>query len=151
MSCAAGTRPADGRTLTTPQALAGLRSEPPRSDPRPAGVIPLARAAASPPLDPPAVRSKDQGFLVSPYRLLSVDGRSAKSGRLVRPMGIAPAERSRSTTGASQGEIASASAGLPQVVGRPATSIHSLIVKGTPWSGPSGAPERTLLSASAAR
>ena len=59
------------------------------------------------------------------------------SGRLVRPIAIAPAARIRSTTGASTGGIAPAKAGTPQVVGKPATSMFSLIVNGTPCSGPS--------------
>ena len=54
----------------------------------------------------------------------------------MRPIGIAPAARRRSTTGASIGATASASAGTPEVVGVPATSMFSLTVTGTPCSGP---------------
>ena len=41
----------------------------------------------------------------------------------MRPIGIAPAARSRSTTGASIGATASASAGTPEVVGVPARHL----------------------------
>jgi len=55
-----------------PQALAGLRSEPPMSLPKPIGLMPLASAAASPPLEPPAVRPGCQGFRVRPCSELLV-------------------------------------------------------------------------------
>src|SRR5580704_3192371 len=48
-----GTRPTEGRNPTTLQNAAGLRSEPPVSDPSAAGVIPQASATAAPPDDPP--------------------------------------------------------------------------------------------------
>ena len=51
-----GTRPTLGRSPTTLLNDAGLRSEPPMSLPSASGTIPLARAAAAPPLDPPADR-----------------------------------------------------------------------------------------------
>jgi hypothetical protein len=51
-----GTRPTLGRSPTTLQKDAGLRSEPPMSLPSASGTMPLASAAAAPPLDPPAER-----------------------------------------------------------------------------------------------
>ncbi|EWS52603.1 hypothetical protein X551_04608 [Methylibium sp. T29] len=133
-----------------PQALAGLRSEPPMSLPRPIAAMPVASATASPPLEPPAVRPGFQGLSVAPCRLLSVCTRSARSGRLVRAIGIAPAARMRCTVGASSGTIAPASAGTPQGVGRPAMSMFSFTVIGTPCSGPSAAPAATWRSAATA-
>ena len=50
-----GTRPVDGRMPTTLQKLAGLRSDPPRSEPSAIGIIPQAKATAAPPLLPPQV------------------------------------------------------------------------------------------------
>ena len=76
--------------------------------------------------------------------------RRPMSGRLVRPIGIAPARRIRSTTGASEGATALANAGTPQVVAHPATSILSLMVNGTPCRGPSASPAAALRSASIA-
>lgn len=49
-----GTRPGEGRSPTTLQNDAGLRSEPPMSPPSARGCIPVASAAAAPPLLPPA-------------------------------------------------------------------------------------------------
>ncbi len=66
VEAASGTRPREGRMEAMPQALAGLRSEPPMSLPRPSGLMPLARAAASPPLEPAVVRSGFQGLRVRP-------------------------------------------------------------------------------------
>lgn len=58
------TRPRDGLMAVIPQNWAGIRSEPPRSLPRPSGVIPVARATASPPDEPPGVRAGSHGFRV---------------------------------------------------------------------------------------
>ena len=121
-----------GLIAVIPQQKAGLRTEPPMSLPSPRGDIPDAIAEPSPPDEPPAVRSGCHGLRVSPCRGLSVLILSPSSGRLVRPIGIAPAERRRSTRGASVGEIRSAKTGSPWVVGVPATSTFSLIVQGTP-------------------
>ena len=142
-----GIRPMEGLSDAMPQQWAGLRSEPPMSLPRPTGVMPVASAEASPPLDPPAVRSGFHGFRVSPRSELSVWTRRPKSGRLVRPIGMAPAARMRSTMGESVEATASASAGTPWVVAEPSTSMFSLIVKGTPWNTPEGSPAARRSSA----
>ena len=63
--------------------------------------MPVARAAADPPLDPPAVRARFHGLRVAPKTALTVLGPKANSGVLVLPMTMAPAARSRSTTSAS--------------------------------------------------
>src|SRR5262245_3063602 len=91
MRLQAGTRPWDGFSEAMPQALAGLRNEPPMSLPRPIGDMPTARAAPSPPDEPPAVRSRFHGLHVMPYSAESVWIRSAMSGQFVRAMGMAPA------------------------------------------------------------
>lgn len=108
-----GTRFAEGRMEAIPHALAGFRKEPPMSLPRPMADIPVARAAASPPLEPPTARLAFQGFRVSPCKAVSVWERRPKSGRFVRPIGIAPAARIRWTMGASTGTTLSASARTP--------------------------------------
>lgn len=99
------------------------------------GSCDLSGAEASPPEELPAVRSRCHGLAVTPRRLLSVAMRSPKSGRLVRPMMIAPAALRRSTVGASTSATASARVGTPWVVAVPATSTFSLIVTGTPCRG----------------
>ena len=50
-----GTRPTEGRKPTTLQKAAGLRSEPPVSEPLATGTSPQANATAAPPEDPPHV------------------------------------------------------------------------------------------------
>src|ERR1700722_16664771 len=50
-----GTRPMEGRKPTTLQNAAGLRSDPPVSDPLATGTSPQANATAAPPEDPPQV------------------------------------------------------------------------------------------------
>ena len=48
-----GTSPGDGRSPTMPQKAAGMRSEPPRSVPSARAIMPVASAAAPPPVEPP--------------------------------------------------------------------------------------------------
>src|ERR1051326_7742128 len=50
-----GTRPIEGRNPATVQNAAGLRNEPPVSEPLATGASPQARATAAPPEDPPHV------------------------------------------------------------------------------------------------
>ena len=56
------TRPNVGLSPTTPQALAGMRIEPPVSEPRAAAHRPAATAAPEPPLLPDGTRSRFQGL-----------------------------------------------------------------------------------------
>src|SRR5262249_55817852 len=67
-----GMRPNDGLRPTMPQQLAGMRTEPAMSVPRARYARPAATAAAEPPLEPPAVRSRSHGVGVVPNSLLSV-------------------------------------------------------------------------------
>ena len=60
----------------------------------------------------------------------------ANSWRLHLPIRIAPAPRSRATTGASELAGARPVTREAAVVGTPARSIRSLIDTGTPCSGP---------------
>src|SRR5207249_2386238 len=59
-------RPRVGFSPTRPQALAGMRIEPPPSFACAAGTSPAATAAAAPPLEPPDERLGSQGFRVGP-------------------------------------------------------------------------------------
>ncbi len=103
--------------------------------PSPNGLMPVARATASPPLEAPGVRDGSHGLTVAPHSSLSVCQRIAKLGRLVRPIGIAPAALRRSTTGASSFGYAPESAMSPCVVGVPRRSMFPLTVKGMPCNG----------------
>src|SRR5687768_1305334 len=67
-----GTRPGDGRSPTTLQKAAGLRSDPPISLPSAIGTIPQASDTAAPPLLPPHVLVTSYGLRVAPNTLLNV-------------------------------------------------------------------------------
>src|SRR5580704_8021816 len=75
----------DIRIPTTPQHAAGDRIDPPKSPPQSNAAIPVAIAAAPPPVLPPAVRDASKGLLVAPTRWLSVSVESARSGMFDLP------------------------------------------------------------------
>ena len=62
MAPSAGTRPAEGFQPVTPQQWAGMRTEPPVSEPRATKAAPLATAAAEPDDEPPGAKSGFQGL-----------------------------------------------------------------------------------------
>ena len=95
-------RPSVAFSPTTPVQDAGQRIEPPPSVPIASGAMPAASAALAPPLEPPGVRSRFQGLRVTPCSGLSVSTLWANSGRLVVPIGIAPAAFTRAVTVASR-------------------------------------------------
>src|SRR5687767_3900278 len=80
-----GTRPSDGLNPLMPHIAAGMRMEPPPSEPVPSGIIPVASAAAVPPDDPPALRSRSKGLRVGLNRWLTVSGFHPSSGVFVLP------------------------------------------------------------------
>ena len=131
---AVGTRPFCGLRPSTPQQAAGIRIEPPPSDPIAAPASPAATAAAEPPDDPPGVRCRSHGLRLTPNVGDSVHGVTVSSGTWVLPRITAPAPRSRRTSSASAGAGPSAAL-LPNAVISPATSQSSLIAIGTPSSG----------------
>src|SRR5579859_7434052 len=98
---ASGTRPRDGFIPTRPQHAAGMRIEPPPSEPVATGTSPAATAAAEPPEEPPGVRVVSHGLRVTPLAAVAVHGKIVSSGTLVIPIGIAPAARRRLTTSLS--------------------------------------------------
>ena len=73
------------------------------------------------------------------------------SGVLVLPSRTAPAAFSRATTVASAAGTKSRRPIVPQVDTVPAVSKQSLMVMGTPWSGPVDRPSASAASASRAR
>src|SRR5207302_6389854 len=60
------TRPQVGLRPATPQRDAGMRMEPPVSVPMLPKQSPAATAAAEPPLEPPGMRARSQGFRTGP-------------------------------------------------------------------------------------
>ena len=96
----AGMRPKDALWPKMPAKDAGMRIEPPPSVPMASGPRPAATAALAPPLEPPGVRSRFQGFRVTPKRRLWVAPIQPMVGVFVLPSWIAPAPTRRSTMGA---------------------------------------------------
>ena len=150
LAVSSGTRPGAGRSPTTLQKAAGLRSEPPTSLPSARGTMPQASATAAPPLLPPQVRSRAYGFRVAPKMVLNVCDPAPNSGVFVLPTVTAPAARARCTTIASRSGMLSRKNGDPRVVRMPAVSKRSLCAIGSPCRGPSGAPRACASSARAA-
>src|ERR1700749_2818591 len=66
------TRPMLGRMPTMPQKLAGLRSEPPMSEPWASQAMPVASATAAPPEEPAADFDAYQGLRGAPKPSLKV-------------------------------------------------------------------------------
>src|SRR5437879_13229800 len=88
---------------TIPQNEAGWRTEPPVSEPRPAGTAPAATSAAEPPDEPPGTRVLSKGCSVRPYVECSVEDPIPNSSQLVFPAISAPAALSFATAVASYG------------------------------------------------
>src|SRR4029453_9709440 len=95
------TRPLVALIPNRPQHEAGMRIEPPPSDPCAIGASPAATAAAAPPLDPPGVRERSHGFRHTPLSTDSVTAVVPNSGVLVLPRITNPAARNRRTTAMS--------------------------------------------------
>jgi hypothetical protein len=68
----AGMRPREGFRPTSPVAAAGIRIDPPPSEPGATGSRPVATAAAAPPLEPPAPRSRSYGVRAGAFARGSV-------------------------------------------------------------------------------
>ena len=81
-----------------PQNPAGIRMEPPVSEPSAIGTMPAATAAAEPPLDPPVMRPGAHGFPVRPHAETVFVPPAASSCWLVLPKKIASASRMRAIT-----------------------------------------------------
>ena len=69
-----------GRKPTIPQKLAGLRKEPPMSEPCANHAVPVASATAAPPEEPAAERDVSQGLRVGPNTSLNVLAPAPNSG-----------------------------------------------------------------------
>ena len=116
-----GMRSGDGRRPTTPQQLAGIRIEPPRSSAVATVARPAATAVPLPPLEPPGVWPSRQGFWVGPKSGLTVPTDATSSGVLVLPNTAAPAWRRRVMGGESPSARRPANLGEDQVQLRPFT------------------------------
>ena len=145
-----GTSPGDGRKPTTPQIAAGIRSEPPVSEPVQIGSMSQASAAAEPPDEPPAIFAGSNGLPVAPQTGLRELAPAPNSGTLVLAVTMAPAARTSATCAESRAGTWSRYSGEPWVVSRPSVSCRSLTPTGRPCSRPRLSPRRTAASASRA-
>src|SRR5215218_5967441 len=125
-------RPRDGLIPNSPQQDAGIRIDPPPSDPCASGSTRAATCAAAPPLEPPGVRSVFHGLRQAPLSSDSVTAVEPNSGVFVLPTTMNPAPLSRRTSAASAPGTFPANGRDEYVVGTPATSVRSLIAIGTP-------------------
>src|SRR5215217_3921103 len=123
-------RPRVGLMPNSPQHEAGMRIEPPPSDPCASGSTPAATCAAAPPLEPPGVRSGFHGLRQAPLSSDSVTAVEPNSGVFVFPTTTNPAPFSRRTSAASAPGTFCAKGRDEYVVGNPATSVRSLIAIG---------------------
>src|SRR5262245_3213925 len=120
-SGAAGTRPREGFSPTSPHIAAGMRIDPPPSVAWPAGTMPAATAAALPPEDPPAGRDRQYGLRVGPVNNRSELALRPGSGVLLSPRSTVPARRYRATISLSAVATSSRQSRDPLVVASPAT------------------------------
>ena len=125
-----------GTIVASPQECAGWRRLPARSLPTASGTTPAATSAASPPLDPPGLRSGSAGWYVRPQTGLSVSWRYIACGTFDLPMMTAPAAARRTTISASAASTSFRRDTRPSVVTRPRTGKHSLTLTGTPARTP---------------
>ena len=131
---------------TMPFSAAGIRIEPPVSEPSPTNAAPVATDTAAPDEEPPGIwgawglptavpvwASHAAGV---PKCGLMPTPENANSTMLVRPSNTPPPARRRATAGASMDAAgASASASEPAGVGSPATSNRSFTLMARPASG----------------
>src|SRR5215469_3660877 len=127
-----------------PLSEAGMRRDPAVSVPRAAGTMPLASAAADPPLEPPADRSSAKGFPT-----WSVVPPAANSCVCACPTRTMPAAASRAHTVASPVATLSASTRLDAVIGSPLTSMRSFRATGMPHRNGAAWPSRVSTASAA--
>ncbi len=123
---------------TMPHSAAGMRIEPPVSEPRPMKAAPVATDTAAPDDEPPGMRgtAASAGLAGVPWWGLIPTPENANSVMLVRPSRAAPAALRRATAGLSLAAAgASASTRDPAAVTWPATSNRSLTDTASPASG----------------
>ncbi len=149
-----GTRRAVLLKPTMPCSAAGIRIEPPVSEPSPTQAAPALTDVAAPDDEPPGTRAGPApaaGLPGVPWCGLMPTPENANSDMLLRAMNAAPARRKRAIAGASAAAAgAAASTVEPAAVTSPATSNKSFTDTARPASGPSSLPLATAASAAAA-
>ncbi len=151
-----GTRRAVPLKPTTPWSAAGMRIEPPVSEPSATQAAPVATDAAPPDVEPPGMRGVGSSASVAGLASTGKCGlrptpENANSDMWVRPTKAAPAARRRATAGQStRAGGAPRRIVEPAAVTSPATSNRSLSETARPASGPGSRPAATAWSAAAA-
>ena len=128
----------------------GNRIDPPPSVPIDSGDNPPATATPDPPLEPPDVRVRSQGFTDSSDTRFTARPYMPNSGVFVLPMRIAPAARRRAHTVESSSGTQSSYRREACVVRTSFVTTRSLIDNGSPCSGPSSSSRMTWSSAARA-
>ena len=131
---------------TKPCSAAGMRIDPPVSEPSAAQAAPVATETAPPEVEPPGMRGSASslavtGFAGVPKCGLMPTAENANSDMLVRPMKAAPAARRRATAGQSAtagGSVASTVE--PAAVTSPCTLNRSFTLTARPAKRATGAP-----------
>ncbi|MGY3510230.1 hypothetical protein ACVIQY_003205 [Bradyrhizobium sp. USDA 3051] len=123
----AGTRPEPAVSVPSDSGT----SPAPTAVPSDSGTSPAPTAVADPELEPPGMRSSRIAFLGMPWGERTPTRPVANWSRLVLPMMIAPAARSRCTAVESCVGVYE-KAGHAAVVGNPSASILSFTTTGTP-------------------
>ena len=118
-----------------PHIEAGIRIDPPVSEPRAIGATPAATAAPDPPLEPPVMCSGFHGFPVRSQAETRFVPPAASSCMFVFPSSTTPVRRTAPTMAESRLATLPVYAAQQPVVSCPATSKRSLIAMGTPVSG----------------
>ena len=131
-------RPELGFSVATPHSAAGHRSDPVPSEPWATATMPLATAAAGPPLDPPGERARSHGFLVGSNPAGSVVAPMDSCGHAALPTTEYPtcSKASASAVVAAEELPASRKAATPTQCGVPAISWPASFSRmGTPSPG----------------
>ena len=117
-----------------------MRTEPAPSVPRWMQPRLSAAQAAAPDEEPPGPVPVFQGLRVMPVSGESPTPFQPNSGMVVLPRKTVPASRRRAAAGASSATGSPEASVVPRRIGQPATAMLSLIVTGTPSSGPVASP-----------
>ena len=143
-----GTAPAEDFTPTTPDMAAGMRTEPPPSDPWARAARAAATDTAAPPDEPPELYAGLWGLIVGPNSRLSVIPLWPISDVLVFPRMIEPASRNRVTCTGSESDTWCSRGFSPIVNLTPAMGSTSLTDTGMPSRGPRTEPSAAASAAS---
>ena len=145
-------RPYVGLNPVRPHNAAGMRIDPPVSEPIAAGARAAATATAEPLLDPPATRCVvvSHGFHGAPIGSLQPQPPKANSTRCVLPSAIMPAAINCWTAVAVLSATPCGRLLDPALVARPRMWKRSLSAIGSPCKGPRSVPALRSRSASRA-